>query len=344
MRIILGGLLVVLALLGCSREPSLQRAEFIAMGTLVNLSFYGEDAARVRELTRLIQQDFEQMNADWHPWQGGALGQVNQQVQKPESILLPEATRQILQEAQRLSDLSDGLFNPTLGGLVKLWGFHQEIMPTRPPSADAIKSWLQSSPSMNQVHLSADFQMRVDNPALVFDLGGFAKGYAVDKAIAHLRAIGVKNAIVNAGGDLRAIGSKGGQPWVIGIRHPRGEGALARVEVQGDESVYTSGDYERFFEFEGRRYHHILDPRTGYPTQGLTSVTILHNQGALSDAAATALMVAGPKDWSRIAARMGLDRVMVVKDDGTVQMSAAMQQRIQFEAGQTPKVEVVALP
>ena len=113
---------------------------------------------------------------------------------------------------------------------------------------------------------------------------------------------------------------------------------LASLEVQGDESVFTSGDYERYYEYQGKRYHHILDPRTGYPSQGATSVTVIHDNGAEADAAATALMVAGPKDWYEVARHMGIKYVMLVDDEGVVHMNPAMAARVHFEGAQPPKV------
>jgi thiamine biosynthesis lipoprotein len=173
--------------------------------------------------------------------------------------------------------------------------------------------------------------------------GAFAKGTAVDAAIDALRAQGVDNAIINIGGDLRAIGSHGERPWVIGIRHPRQEGRmLASVAVQNDESVFTSGDYERYFSYEGKRYPHILDPRTGYPAREVISVTVIHQNAARADAAATALLVAG-LDWPQIAASMGIDRVMLMRADGQIEMSPAMAEHVNLaDKTLTPQIRQIS--
>jgi thiamine biosynthesis lipoprotein len=188
-----------------------------------------------------------------------------------------------------------------------------------------------------------DGVLRSTNPAVQLDFGAFAKGVAVDHAIDILRAHGINNAIVNGGGDLRAIGSKGGAPWRVGIRHPQGEGVLAALEVRGDESVFTSGNYERYREHEGVRYAHILDPRSGLPVDGITSVTVIHENGGIADAAATALVVAGVENWHRIARQMGIHYVMLVDEAGTVYMNPAMQQRIEFSA-EAPATIVISAP
>jgi len=107
--------------------------------------------------------------------------------------------------------------------------------------------------------------------------------------------------------------------------------------------IFTSGDYERFFEYEGKRYHHIIDPRDGYPARGTRSVTVLHERGSTADAAATALFVAGPSRWQEIARRMGIDRVMLVDDRGQIHISLAMAQRVQFLDSPPPTLQVVDL-
>ncbi len=172
------------------------------------------------------------------------------------------------------------------------------------------------------------------------DLGAYAKGYALNLAIQQLRANGFQHAIVNAGGDLCAAGRHGARPWRVGIRHPQGEGVIASLELSGEECVLTSGNYERYREHEGIRYSHIIDPRSGYPVEHITSATVISSDGALADAAATALSVAGPDAWQRIARQMGVDQVMLVDESGQVYLTPAMQARIRLET----QVNAVTLP
>ncbi len=326
-------LFAALAFVGACQAPAptATRHEFLAFGTIVSLSFYGLDADQETHAVRAAMEDFEYMHGAWHPWEPGPLARVNELLPLGGRFTYPPSLRPLLLRARELSRASGGLFDPAIGGLVKLWGFHQEPRPPGPPpDPEAIARWLAARPSLDDVVIDG-LEMVSTNPAVVLDFGGFAKGYGVDRVIEHLRELGVRNAIVNAGGDLRAIGDKGGRPWQVGIRDPRGPGVLARLAVSGDESVFTSGDYERFFEYQGRRYHHILDPRTGYPSRGLVSVTVVTREGALADAAATALMVAGPEDWPRVARAMGVEQVMVVTESGEIQVSPALAGRLQWE-------------
>ena len=201
---------------------------------------------------------------------------------------------------------------------------------------------MQQHPTMDDLDIR-NGKLISRNRGVNLDFGGFAKGYAMDIARAQLRKMGIGNAILNAGGDLCVSGSHGKRPWKVGIRHPQGKGIIAALEVADGECVLTSGNYERYLEYKGVHYAHILDPRTGYPVQGIVSVTVIDKDGGLADAAATALTVAGTRDWYTAARKMGLKYVMLVADDGTVYVNPAMAKRINYE-GNTPEHIVVSDP
>ncbi len=173
-------------------------------------------------------------------------------------------------------------------------------------------------------------QLISTNSAVSLNFGAFAKGYGIALEIKKLQALGIKNAVINAGGDLSVIGQHGDRAWNIGIRHPRNDTLLASVEVADNESVFTSGDYERVYYHDNKRFHHILDPRTGYPTQDAQSVTVIHSDAGRADAAATALFVAGSKEWENIAKKMGIRYVMLVDANNDIHMTTAMQTRVKF--------------
>ena len=332
-----GLLLVGLLLAGCGAGKGPYQAQLYVFGTLVEITLHDVTAAKGRQAVSRIRREFQRMHRDWHAWEPGPLVDLNRAIAEGREAEVPESIIPLIVRSKTLYAQSDGLFNPALGGLLGLWGFQADEPPDGPPPPDAaIEAWVAKDPGMDDLTLD-DGVLHSDNPAVQLDFGAFAKGYAVDIAIRHLREMGVQNAIVNAGGDLRAIGSKGGEPWRIGVRHPQGEGVLGAIAVEGDEAVFTSGNYERYREHEGVHYMHILDPRTGMPVQGVTSVTVIHDNGAEADAAATALVVAGEKDWNRIARQMGVRHAMLVVDDGTVYMNPAMEDRVRF-SGPRPKI------
>jgi FAD:protein FMN transferase len=331
-------LLVMLLLLGaCSGQQDPEQShttQIVVFGTLVDITLWHVEEAVREQALATITRDFQAMHHEWHPWNPGPLVSLNEALARGETGDVPESLIPLIIEARELSRLSDGLFNPTIGGLLRLWGFQRSGGPEGgpPPTQAAIQRWVESAPGMDDLHLEGH-RLRSTNPAVQLDFGAYAKGYAVDVAIQRLHELGVRNAIVNAGGDLRAIGSKGDEPWRIGIRHPQGEREtlFAWLEVKDGEAIFTSGNYERYREDQGVRYSHILDPRTGMPVEGVTSVTVIHENGAIADAAATALVVAGPQDWERIARQMGITTAMLVDDAGVVYISPAMMQRIHFQ-------------
>jgi len=323
----------LLFLAACERKPVAYHEQLLVFGTVVDIKLWGVDEQQGQQAVSRLAEDFDYMHRTWHAWHPGPLGRVNQLLASGEKFSVPPSILPLIQRGSELSQRSSGLFNPAIGKLISLWGFASDDPPKGPPpSVEAIRAIVDQHPSMADIRLDG-IQIQTQNKALKLDFGAFAKGYAVDRAIEVLRELGINNAVVNAGGDLRAIGRHGDRPWRVGIRHPRQPGILASVEVEGDESVFTSGDYERYFDWEGTRYDHIIDPRTGYPAQGLSSVTVFSRQADVADAAATALFVAGPdeKNWLPVARAMGISGVMLVDDEGRVQITPGIRQRIYFE-------------
>ncbi len=312
---------------GCHQQDELFQYQFFAFGTLIELTFSGVDKATAERAQHTILKDFNYLHTDWHPWQPGALSRVNSLLSSTDAIAAPPSVLEIIGASMPPYLSSRGLFNPAIGKLVELWGFHQDDLPLAPPAPSAVAQLLTQHPTMDDLTIEG-ITLKSRNPAVQLDFGAFAKGYAIDLAIDELRGMGIDNALVMAGGDLRAIGWHGKRHWRIGIRHPREPGIVAWLETEGDECVSTSGDYERFFIYEGRRYHHIIDPRTGYPVDDTIMVTVIHPVAAIADAAATALFVAGPKQWEETARDMGITYVLLIDRKGRIHMSPAMAKRI----------------
>lgn len=339
-------LIFSLLLAGCGDSDRARQAKFYAFGTEIDVSLYGVDADAAEATVSELEQAFDNVNDTWHAWQPSTLSHINEAIAKGQSIEITPQVAAVIEEAATYARESHNLFNPAAGKLFELWGYHQDNwFESRPPPAQSnIDDWLAAAPTMQDIHIDNGI-LSSDNPTVKLGFGGFAKGTAVDAAINALKKQGVENAIINIGGDLRAIGRHGDRPWKIGIRHPRKEGGMmASVELQEDESVFTSGDYERYFTYEGKRYPHILDPRTGYPARDNISVTVIHKQAARADAAATALVVAG-QDWPQIAASMGIDHVMLMRADGQIEMTPAMAEQVRLsDPKQKPLIRQVPTP
>jgi len=325
-------------LTACSKKHGVYYEQFLGFGTLIEVKIWGVDEQEGKQLVSMVADDINAMNRMWHAWKPSSLNRVNELIPAGGKFSIGPSLIPILKEAQQLAALSGDRFNPAIGNLIKLWGFASDELPKGPPpDAADIKALLDKNLSMKDITIDG-VEFSSSNPDVRIDLGAFAKGYAVDRVIEHLKDMGVKNAIVNAGGDLRAIGKHGDRAWRVGIRNPRGEGVLASVDTGQDESIFTSGDYERFYEYEGRRYHHIIDPHTGYPAQGVTSVTVFDTRAGHADAAATALFVAGVKDWYEVARKMGVLGVMLVAGDGTIYMTPNLKDRIYFDVDPRPTI------
>jgi len=327
-----------LFLSGCDSEPQTRQAKFFAFGTEIDVSLYDVDTEIANNTVDVLNQTFSNVNDDWHAWQPSTLTSINLAISAGQPIAIEEDTAHLINLAKSLANDSQNLFNPAAGKLFELWGFHQDnwFESHPPPNEVDINTWLANQPTMDDIQIT-DGKLSSSNNVVKLGFGAFAKGFAVDTAIEALQQQGISNAIVNIGGDLRAIGSHGQRPWIIGIRHPRKNGMVASIALKDDESVFTSGDYERFFQYKGKRYPHIIDPRTGYPADQATSVTVLHTNASIADAAATALFVAGD-NWPEIAAAMNIDHVMLVRPDGQIELSPLMEDGVRLIGNTKPAI------
>ena len=311
-----------------SPPPGIEHHEIFALGTLIQVSI--ADPAPPGLIARVTQalQDFEQQ---WSVNTTGELASLNLALAAQPAAPLPQRLREGFSQARRACRTSGGRFDPGIGALVALWGFDDESrFRDAPPQPDQIDALLHQGRSLCEATLND--QIRLPGPGAQFNFGASAKGRAVELIIALLRSEGIDNAIVNAGGDLKALGRRQDRPWRIGIRHPRPEQAgkevLASLSLADGEALFSSGDYERYFEFEGRRYHHILDPRSGAPAMRSQSATVLHHDAEWADAAVTALFVAGPSDAQQVMQAMGIEHYLLVDADGRLHISPAMQERL----------------
>jgi thiamine biosynthesis lipoprotein len=322
-------LLCFFLLASCQRNEE-QSAELFVFGTIVEIKLWGASQKQAADAFTEIQQMFQLMHQDWHAWEAGRLTAINKAFDEGRAVLADEDIVEMIRRSQFIEAQTGGRFNPAIGELIRLWGFHTSDYPIvgPAPSQAEIDQVLAHQPSSTDIHIDG-LELRSDNPAVQLDFGGIAKGYAVDLTIERLRGMGISNAIVNAGGDLRAMGTHGERPWRVAIRKPGG-GNIGSIEVQGDEAIFTSGNYERFRQDKTERYPHILDPATGWPARDIASVTVIAQEGILADAVCTALVVAGLESWPEVARALNLDQVAVVDEFGTVYLSTAMEQRIQF--------------
>lgn len=329
----------------CQQQPREHHDKFLVFGTVINVTLLDVDEKTAEESFRYIREDLKVMHRIWHVWEPGSLMRMNQLLEYTgEFSAAPSVIAPVL-VAKELAIKSQHLFNPAIGKLIALWGFHSNKQPETLPSDKAIKELVKQNPTLENITING-VRMSNNNAAVKIDLGGIAKGFAIDRLLAYLKQRGIHNALINTGGDLKVIGKHGDRPWKVAIRDPRvtppdqsGKSGkkpaiIASLELNDNEAVFTSGDYERYFKNKknnDQHFHHIIDPRTGYPAVGTQSVTVLHNNAATADAAATALFIAGPRHWIEIAKSMGIKYVLLIDAKGEIHISSAMKKRIKLE-------------
>lgn len=233
---------------------------------------------------------------------------------------VPITDREILDVvtlALQIAKDTDGAFDITVEPLIELWGFYGDS--PRLPRPEEIQNCLKQVGYSNLV--LSDTQLKKKKADVKIDLGAIAKGYAIGQAAKVLRDQGVTSALIDAGGDIYALGTKASELWKVGIRNPRGDKILGYLEVQ-DLAVMGSGDYERFFEREGKRYHHIFDPKTGYPAAGLIGTTLVHPDPTVADGWNTAIFVLGPEKGLDLVEKIpGMEALMVTTSGKVVYSS-----------------------
>lgn len=326
-------IVVVLNLLGCGPSPVYTQESYV-FGTRVQVSVYGETPAKARAAVAAVLQQFDLLHHRLHAWQPSELSALNAHIAVSASaVTVAPDLAQILGDATAYSVQSGGLFNPAIGNLIRLWGFQSDTFVPRQPDGKLIQHWVARQPQMTDIVVKGQ-QVSCANSAVRVDLGGYAKGYALDVAAKILYGMGIHNALVNIGGNIIALGQHGDRPWRVGIQDPRKPQAIASLDLRDGEAIGTSGDYQRYFELNGRRYCHIIDPRTGWPVQGVEAVTVLippgPYAGVRSDVDSKPLFISGVAGWRHAALQMGVQAALLIDDHGHVWLTPAMQSRVKF--------------
>jgi thiamine biosynthesis lipoprotein len=324
-----------LAALPCARATAAEyRASSYVFGTVVEITVVDVDTTLAREAVGQVFREFDRTHRELHAWKPGELVALNQAIASgKKNIRTTKEIAALIRETQRLAAQSEGSFNPAIGKLVGLWSFHRDKPGGSLPDPGEIARIVRANPRMSDLSVQGD-AVTSANPGVQLDFGGYAKGYALDRAADILRQDGIENALVNIGGNIIALGRYAGRRWRVGLESPRGKSVLATIDLADGEAIGTSGDYRRYYEIDGKRYSHIIDPRTGYPVSGVQSVTVLvppqAGAGALSDAASKPIFIGGPGGWRSAALRMGISQAMLVDSEGVVHVTPGLKARLLF--------------
>jgi len=329
---------------GCAPPaPRIQTQGFLLYGMLIQLSLSEDAPQSIESALTEVERLFKQEYATIHPWQDSPLTRLNARLPAGDWVDLDPALRPWIEQAQRLENASDAYFSPAIGALVKLWGFHssQPNQERTPPAQAAIDALMQPPPRMSDLELDGG-RIRSRNPHVQLDFNAIAEGFVAQKVMTQFKSQGLHDALLDTGGDLVAMGQVGKRPWRVAIQNPFAEGALCTLDVAASSAVFTSGSYRKQFTYQGTRYSHVINPRSGWPSQGLVSATVITTDTLLADAAATALLAAGLSDAPQVAAHMGLTDALLVDEHGNLHASPALAPRLKL-VNTTQKVQTFNL-
>ena len=290
------------------------------MGTRVSVELWHDDEAKGRALVAEVLEEYRRIDRLMSTYKPDSeISAVNAQAaRKP--VRVSADLFDLIERSLEISRSSGGAFDITYESVGYLYDFRAHVHPS-----DADIEARLGSVDYRRLRLDrAARTVRFEADGMRINLGGIAKGYAVERGAEMLAARGVEHALLNAGGDTRVLGDRRGQPWIVGIRHPRLEDAVFTRLPVVDEAISTSGDYERFFEEDGRRYHHILNPATGEPAEGVLSATVLGPDATITDGLSTTMFVLGPERGLEVLEQFPGYEAVIVGTDGKVAYSSGL--------------------
>ncbi len=298
----------LLSLKGRTTKPF--EETFLYFDTFVKLTFYPEPGLDTKVIMDNVRKELERIDNLY----GYGKTSLSDEFKKVRKSKITEEENYLLKKSQFVSNITGGAFDITIGTLEDVWGFRGNN-PHVPQKVELEKALKKTGYSKI---LLDDSTVSLQHDSLIIDFGGISKGYAVDIIVDMLKKQGIKAGIVDAGGDLKVFGKKPDkEKWIIGIRHPERKGTVIKQFSVSETAVATSGNYERCFMENGKKYHHILDPKTGYPANRCLSVTIVSKQAILADALATGIFIMGPEDGMKLIETIpNLEGVIMYKEGG----------------------------
>ncbi len=298
--------------------------EAVLMGTDISFVILTAKKQSAEQAIDAALQEMKRIEDMMTDWRSSKLTELNEAAGK-HPVKLPKELIMLLQESKKISQLTEGAFDITYAALNDLWRFHRAQQQL--PSSAAITKKL---PLVNYKQLVINPTKQtayLTKPDMKVGLGGIAKGYAVDRAVKIIKDAGFINFAVNAGGDLSARGRKEGQLWRVSIRHPRDKKKNIAILPISNTSVVTSGDNERYFMHQGKRYAHILNPKTGWPAKQCQSVSIMAKPAYRADALATGVFVLGPKRGLALIESLPQVEGMIVDATGHITVSSGLKKK-----------------
>jgi FAD:protein FMN transferase len=324
----------VAALSGCRAEsappaaPEMVERSRVSMGSEVHLTAWTADERGALDAFETAFDEFDRLDALMSVWKEGSEVERLNRAAGEMPVPVGSEMREVLSMARLASEWTDGKFDVTFGVLSGLWKFDHDLDGNIPSRAD-VQARLPLIDYQQLLVDEAKGTAFLKRKGMRVHLGGIGKGYAVDRAAAILRGRGVNDFMIQSGGDLYVAGKRGDRSWRAGIQDPRGpKGSSFAAMDLSDAAFTTSGDYERFFMKDGRRYHHIIDPDTGAPSQGARSVTIVAKTASLADALDTGIFILGPEKGMALIERLNGVEGVIVTSSNNVLVSSGLAGRL----------------
>ena len=291
------------------------------MGTRVSVELWDDDEAHGRKLVQAVMDDYKRVDREMSTYKPDSeISFVNDHAaEKP--VPISEELFDLIDVSQQFAVASHGAFDITYESVGYMYDFHKH----QHPNEEQIKEHL---PAVDYRHIVLDHGARTiafTMQGVRINLGGIAKGWLVQHEAEFLKANGIEHALLNAGGDTRVIGDRRGKPWIVGIRHPRAKDQVITRLPLVDEAISTAGDYERFFEEDGKRYHHVINPHTGEPTEGILTVSAIGPSGTITDGLDTAIFVLGVKEGLELIKKYPGYETVIVDSNGKIYYSEGLQ-------------------
>ena len=315
-------------LFSCEQQPQIVEQQFLQFGTVIDITLIHDDLSISEQVLVEIEQQLSAYQQNWHAWEDGDLSRFNLALSTLQPVEIPASLRELIDLSQQYYLTSNQLFNPALGKLIAAYGFHGQSEPDE-VTISAIRLDLPKMPDLEvKKHLAINH-----NTHLQLDFGGIAKGYAIGLIARYLDQQGFEDYLINAGGDILTSGSKFGEPWHIGVQNPFEPGAIAGINLRGKHALFTSGNYRRFYLKGDKIVHHIIDPRSGKPSEHISSATVMVSDPVLADVAATTLMIDGLNSHQSLAGLLGIEDYMIIGEDRSISISRSLAEKIELAPG-----------
>jgi FAD:protein FMN transferase len=323
-------LMLMLCLTSCGK-PTTSIQKFTVADRDTELEFRNASPQAIAAATSAIKQLLEQQHSQSHAWQPSELSNINSALAAGRTATISKNNLHLLEISRPLYIASDAYYDPSIGSLVRMWGFYTDKFPIHdtPPNNQQISNWLANKPAFLDIKINQQ-TIAASNPNTQLDFATILEGVAAKEMATIFAQQQIHDALVTMGTDQFSIGNETTKPWTVKLQDPFG-GDLGQIELQGNEALFSSGNFNKFrMAPSGSRWGHILNPRIGKPAQGSAAVVVLHSDSVLADAASSALMAAGPGKFVELVRRMKLACAMMVTEENELLITTQMKKRVLF--------------